>query len=74
MNPTAKYPTTPEPIVQHRRIGSTLYKVNVNFNENSRESLEEKVLRLMKNDLNFSSMNTTMKPLQAGCLPRRSSL
>lgn len=74
MNPTAKNLTaTPEPIVHHRRIGSTLYKVNVYFNSASKETFEEKALRLMKNDLSFTSNNITMKPLQAGRLSKRSS-
>ena len=37
----------------YQRIGSTLYSVNVHFKEESRETLEEKILRLIKRDLEF---------------------
>ena len=66
--------TNPESFVLQRRIGSTTFKVNVHFNKASRETLEEKVLRLMKNDLSFVLENVTMKPLQADWLSERGSL
>ena len=69
-----KNPTTSESFAIQRRIGSTTFKVNVHFNQASRETLEEKALRLMKNDLKFSHKNGKMKPLQAGWLPERGSL
>ena len=34
-----------------RRIGSTTYKVKVFFDENSTESMEDKILRIVQNDL-----------------------
>ena len=37
--------STPERNVLHRRIGSTLYRVGIEFNPNARESLDEKILR-----------------------------
>jgi len=74
VNPTAKHPTMPEQFVLERRIGSTLYKVNVCFNEASRETLEEKVLRLMKNDLQCMLRNAIIEPLQAGWLSGRGSV
>ena len=58
----------------NKRIGSTVYKVYVHFNEEGKETLSEKTLRLMKNDLQVSQKNTTMEPLQAGWLPERGSL
>ena len=36
-----------------QRIGSTLYSVNVHFKEESRETLEEKILRLITRELDF---------------------
>ena len=60
--------TVPEPYVIHRQIGSTLYKVGVHFNPNAKETLDDKVRRLLKNDLMTASKNVTMKPLQAGWL------
>ena len=65
--------TNPQGFLQ-KKIGSTLCKVNVYFNNANHESLEEKILRLIKNDLNFTSENATMKSLQAGWLSERSSL
>ena len=63
-----------EPFVLHRRIGSTTFKVGIHFNEEARETIEDKVLRMLKNDLQCSSKCVTMKPLQAGWLPERGSL
>jgi len=34
-----------------RRIGGTTYKVKVVFSENSTETMEDKILRIIKNDL-----------------------
>jgi hypothetical protein len=33
-----------------RRIGNTNYKINIHFSETSRETMDEKVLRLIKNE------------------------
>ena len=33
-----------------RRIGSTTYRVKVVFSENSNETLEEKILRMIRNE------------------------
>ena len=40
----------------NRRIGSTNYKVKVYFSDTERESMEEKILRMVKND---AMQNTT---------------
>ena len=34
----------------NRRIGSTNYKVKVYFSDTERETMEEKILRMVKND------------------------
>lgn len=34
-----------------RRIGSTTYKVRVVFNENGGETMEDKILRIVRNDM-----------------------
>ena len=39
-----------------RRIGSTNYKVKVYFGDTERETMEEKILRMVKND---AMQNTT---------------
>ena len=33
-----------------KRIGSTNYRVNVHFSDTSRETMNEKIIRLIKND------------------------
>ena len=34
-----------------RRIGSTIYKVRVVFNESSTETMEDKILRIIRNEV-----------------------
>jgi len=74
MNTANNQTTTPEPFVLQRRIGSTLYRVRARFSETNKETLDDKILRLLKNDLNFPSSYATMNTLQTGWLPERSSL
>ena len=69
-----KSPTTPEPYVIFRRIGSTTYRVRLRFNPDSRETLNDKVLRLLKNDLNLSPGHAIIDLSRTGRLPERSSL
>ena len=64
----------PEPSVIQRRIGSTLYTTNIFFNKNAKETLNEKVLRLIKNDLQSTPENVNMETLQASWLSERSSI
>ena len=71
---TVKKLTTPEPYVLHRQIGSTTYRVKLHFKPNPRETLDEKVRRLLKNDLQSASKNATMDSLQADWLSERGSL
>ena len=74
MTKTSKNPTTnPEPLVLVRRIGSTTYRARVFWSPDAKETLDDKVLRLLKNELQSSPENATMKPLQAGWLSERSS-
>ena len=63
-----------EPFVLRRRIGSTVYKVNVHFNPDAKETMDDKLLRLIKNDLNQAPKNVTMNLLQTGRLSERSSV
>jgi hypothetical protein len=74
MNPTSKCPTSnPEQFVLHRRIGSTVYNVGIHFNPQARETLNDKVRRLLRNDLQSARGDATMETLQAGWLSERSS-
>ena len=60
-----------ESFVLRRRIGSTTYRVGIYFNPSAKESLNDKVCRLLKNDLQTTPGNGTMGSLQAGCLSER---
>jgi hypothetical protein len=68
-----------------KRIGSTVFTVNVHFKEESRETLEDKILRLMQSDLrrncpeNSGNLQSLKKDAiiglpQADWLPERGAL
>jgi hypothetical protein len=70
MNHTSTNLTSnPESIAFTHKIGSTSYKVNVCFSTTNTESLEDKILRLVKNDLTSEAKNATISTLQTGKLP-----
>ena len=74
MNCTVKMKNAaPEQFVLQRRIGSTLYKVGIHFNPEAKETLNEKVQRLLKNDLQSAMESVKMESLQADWLSERSS-
>jgi hypothetical protein len=52
-----------------QKVGSTLYEVNVFSGTASRESFEDKILRMMTNDLTKRSGYATMESLQTVRLP-----
>ena len=60
--------------VLHRQIGSTTYRLGIYFNPNAKETLDEKICRLLKNDLQSPPANVTMEPLQAARLSERGTL
>jgi hypothetical protein len=39
-----------EPCRFEKRLGSTLYVVNVHFSETSKETMNDKIMRLVKNE------------------------
>ena len=43
--------THAEPLKMHKRIGSTVYEVRVYFNQDAKETMDSKILRLIKNDV-----------------------
>ena len=57
-----------------QRIGSTVYRVSVFFPAEETETLEAKILRLVKNDLIYASERGMMESLQTGRLPDGGSL
>jgi len=44
----------PKQTNMRKRIGSTVYEVNVFFKQEAKETINDKILRLVKNDLQFS--------------------
>ena len=40
-----------------KRIGTTVYQVNVFFDENAEKSFEEKLMHLMSNDLSLGEIS-----------------
>ncbi|GHV11581.1 hypothetical protein FACS1894219_02950 [Clostridia bacterium] len=75
MNNTLKSPTNhPEPIAFKHKIGSTLFEVNVRFDKAGKESLEEKILRMMRNDLKNGGKCAIIGTPQANWLPERGSV
>ena len=48
-----KNASSTEPIVIRKRIGSTIYEVRSYFNPTATETAEEKLLRIIRNDLTF---------------------
>ena len=63
-----------EPVTMRKRIGSTVYEVRVRFNPDAKETMDEKILRLIRNDLNKLPPDAKMTLPQTGRLPERSSL
>ena len=48
-----------------KRIGSTNYEVSIHFSQTSKETIEDKMLRLMLRDVNSISPNVPQKKLTA---------
>jgi hypothetical protein len=57
-----------------QRIGSTTYRVSIYWGTPNPEKAEDKILRLIKNDLTTSPKCATISTLQTVRLPERSSL
>jgi len=70
------YPARPKPgnTFFIKRIGGTTYHVGVCFNSAGTETMQDKILRLAKNDLNFSPICATINLLQTGRLLEGGSL
>ena len=60
-------------MTMQKRIGSTVYETSIFFNPDAKETMSDKILRLIKNDLNLTSNHATIQMLQAGRLSERSS-
>jgi hypothetical protein len=62
-----------EPVNMRKRIGSTVYEVRLHFNQDAKETMEDKLLRLVRNDLNKPRMDVNMALPQTSRLPERKS-
>ena len=62
-----------EPATMHKRIGSTVYEVRLHFNPDAKETMDNKVLRLIRNDLNKLQRDVKMAIPQTGRLSERSA-
>ena len=51
MDKTNTQPTPQANNIITKRIGNTTYKVNVHFSTNSKETMDKKIMRLIKNEL-----------------------
>ena len=40
-----------EPLNVRKRIGSTVYEVNVHFNPDAKETMNDKIMRLIRNEV-----------------------
>ena len=47
--------TASEPVKLQKRIGSTTYVVSVHFSDKSKETLEDKILRLIESEVRKSA-------------------
>ena len=57
-----------------QRIGSTIYTVNIFSKEDSKESLEDKMFRMMQSDLTNERFCGNIRVPQADALPERGSV
>ena len=48
-------PTGREPVKLLRRIGSVVYEVSVHFSDNTKETMEDKILRLIEREVSKSA-------------------
>jgi len=62
-----------EPLNMQMRVGSTLYLVNIHFSETAAETMDDKILRMIRNDLNCTPKDAKMALPQTDRLPERSS-
>ena len=52
---TNRKPSIAEPIKINKRIGSTVYTVSIHFSETSKETFEDKILRLIESEVRNSA-------------------
>lgn len=55
INCAAKAQTSAQPPLFQKRIGSTAYRVTVHFSQTSKETVEDRVIRLMESEVRESA-------------------
>ncbi|MDR2532358.1 MAG: transposon-encoded TnpW family protein [Oscillospiraceae bacterium] len=56
MTETKTITTTPKRKIIKRKIGSTVYEVSLFFSDTSKESINDKIARLIRNDPQINSI------------------
>ena len=69
-----KNETNKSPITLTKRIGGAVYEVNCFFSPEAKESVEEKLWRMLKNDLTTAANCAILKVSQTARLPERSTV
>jgi hypothetical protein len=69
LNATAKNPA----IQMRKRIGSTVYLINTYLKTDAAETMDDKIKRLIKNELKTPPQFAKIEVLQTGRLSERSS-
>ena len=49
------YSSAAEPVTMRKRIGSIVYEVEIRFNPDARETMSDKIFRLMRHDMEAAS-------------------
>jgi hypothetical protein len=62
-----------EQLYAQKRIGSTVYEIEVYVKNDTAETIEQKIMRLIRNDLNLTASNDNMMVPQTSRLPERGS-
>jgi len=57
-----------------KRIGTTVYEVAIHFDHDAKETMNEKILRLIENDLNLTVSGAMLYLPQSGKAPGRSPI
>ena len=60
-NSTVTINTPQEPYRLKKRLGSTVYEVNVYFNQDAKETMNDKIMRLVRNEAQHRASRETEK-------------
>ena len=69
-----KNSTNQAKLTLRKRIGSTVYVTKLYVRNDAAETMDDKILRLIRNDLHYTQKDDIMVLPQTGRLPERSSI